>query len=105
MKNHLITFSLLFFPQILFAQVRDIQTLLRDLGNLIWGVQGIVTLLFFVAFIFFIWNMMVFVLNSGNDEKRAAGKQRMIWGIIVLVVMFGIWGIVSVLQGLVRVNM
>ena len=50
-----------------------------------------------LALVFFLWGMTVFILNAGSEDKRAEGKQKMLWGIIALTVMFGIWGIVSIL--------
>jgi len=66
--------------------------------NLLDLFQVLSFVIFSLALVFFLWNMMVFVLNSGNDEKRTIGKQRMIWGIVIFVVMFGIWGIVKIIM-------
>ncbi len=50
-----------------------------------------------LALVFFLWGMALFILNSGNEDKRSEGKQKMFWGIIALAVMIAIWGIVRLL--------
>jgi len=50
------------------------------------------------AFAVFIWGVVnYFFLNSGNEEKRAEGRQFILWGIIGLVVLFSVWGFVNLL--------
>lgn len=53
-----------------------------------------------LALIFFLWGMALFVLNAGSEDKRSEGKQKMLWGIIVLAVMIAIWGIVRLLASI-----
>lgn len=49
-----------------------------------------------LAVAMFIWGVVQYVINSDEEAKKAKGKQFMIWGIIGLVVMFGVWGIVKI---------
>jgi cobalamin biosynthesis protein CobD/CbiB len=74
----------------------SLQSILGDFGNLLWDYL-VYVLIFFIPISFFLWGMAVFILNAGNEDKRKEGKQRMFWGIIILVVMVSIWGIVSLL--------
>ncbi len=55
---------------------------------------------FFLSFasFFFFWGVVLFILNAGNEEKRTSGKQKMLWGIIALFVIFSVWGIIAILQ-------
>lgn len=50
-----------------------------------------------LAVAMFIWGVVQYVINSDEEAKKAKGKQFMIWGIIGLVVMFGVWGIVKII--------
>lgn len=59
----------------------------------------LVSVIIALALIFFLWGMAIFILNSGQEEKRKEGKQKMIWGVIVLAVMVAIWGIVKFVLG------
>jgi len=61
-------------------------------------VNSAIIVVFGLALVFFLWGMMVFILNAGNEEKRSEGKKRMMWGIIILVMMVSLWGIINLLQ-------
>lgn len=75
---------------------------LTTLGNIIeWAsctlVKLVVPFLFTLAVVGFIWGIIQFYLNPGNEEKRKNGKSFMLWGIIALFVMISMWGLVGVL--------
>ena len=53
-------------------------------------------ILFAVAILFFLFQLAMFLLNTG--DKKDDAKTGMIWGVIILVVMFSITGIISLLQ-------
>lgn len=57
----------------------------------------IVTLLALFAFAFFVWGVVVFIANAGDEEKRRTGQQHMFWGIIGLIIIFGANAIIRVL--------
>lgn len=60
--------------------------------------EPIITLLTLAAFVLFLWGLVEFIAGADNEEKRAAGQQHMIWGIIGLVIIFGANAIVSLLK-------
>jgi TM2 domain-containing membrane protein YozV len=86
----LLSFSL-FTPLISFAAlggIKDLFTSLKDIINLAFPVVA------GLAVIFFFWGVGQFVLkDAGNDKTRDEGKQKMLWGVIALFVMFAIFGI------------
>jgi len=51
-----------------------------------------------LAFVLFLWGGILFILHSDNELQRAQGKKRMMWGVVGLVVLMGVWGFVSILQ-------
>ena len=57
----------------------------------------IIPLIFVLAFLFFLWNVMVFMRTSDKTNKEEA-KQRMGWGIIALFIMLSVWGIITILS-------
>lgn len=61
-------------------------------------VGSVVPLLFALAFVVFIWGVVQFIANSSDENKRAQGKQFMVWGLVGLFVMFSIWGLVQLLR-------
>jgi len=67
--------------------------------------QSVIPLLFAVAVAFFIWGVVQFIWQgAGEEAKRTQGKQHMIWGIIALAVMLGVWGLVSIVGGTFGLN-
>ena len=75
-------------------------TSLQDiLTNSIVFLNGtIIPLLFALAFLFFLVNVLrYFIIGGGNEEGRKKAKMLATWGIIAFVVMVSIWGIVNVL--------
>ena len=58
----------------------------------------IITLLSLGAFLIFIWGIVEFIAGSDNEEKRKAGQQHMVWGLIGLVIIFGANAIVSLMK-------
>lgn len=76
---------------------------LTDIGNIFkfgtcFLIQTVVPFLFGLAIVAFIWGIIQMVINPENEEKRKAGKQYMVWGIIGLFVMVSIWALVGVLS-------
>jgi len=59
---------------------------------------AIVPVIFAFAFAAFIWGIVnYFFLSANNEGNREEGKQFIFWGIIGMVVMFSVWGFVSLL--------
>ncbi len=57
----------------------------------------VIILLTFAAFVIFLWGVLEYIRNADNDEKRKAGQQHILWGIIGLIIIFGAQTLVSVL--------
>lgn len=60
--------------------------------------SNIITLLFALAVVWFIWNVIRYSMSSEEDGKEKARSQ-MINGLIAIAVMASIWGIVGLLRG------
>jgi hypothetical protein len=58
--------------------------------------QSIVPLIFSVALVVFLIGVVRFIQATGSAE-REEGRQFMIWGVVALAVMFGVWGLVKIL--------
>lgn len=73
------------------ASVKDIvETLNKEILN------PIVALLFALAFLYFTWGIIKFISNSDSSEGRKQGKDSMIWGVVGMFIMVGVWGILSI---------
>ncbi len=92
MKKFAILGALL-LPTVAFAQTST-SGVFANINNLINTIYPIV---FAVAILFFLFQLAMFLLNTG--EKKDEAKTGMIWGIVILVVMFSITGIISLFQG------
>lgn len=58
----------------------------------------IVPVIFTLALLVFVWGIVkYFIIDAGQDEARAKGKEFALWGIIGMVVLFGIWGFVNLM--------
>jgi len=58
--------------------------------------KSVIPLIIAIAMVTFIWGVVQYVINSDEEAKKAKGKQFMIWGIIGLTVMVGVWGLVRI---------
>lgn len=63
-------------------------------GNL----SGLIPVLVLVAVVTFLSGLVGFVSAGDNEEKRQAGRQIMIFGIVVLFIMVSFWGFVGILS-------
>ncbi len=52
---------------------------------------------FIIAFVVFLWGVVEFIRNANNAEARKKGQQHMIWGVVGLVIMVGVYGIINIL--------
>lgn len=58
----------------------------------------IIPVIFALAFVAFIWGVLnYFFFSQGVEEKRAKGRQFVLWGILALVLMLSVWGVVNIL--------
>lgn len=88
-------------PVIVFAEDPSPPQNLGEFFNIITGLIGnsIIPLIFTIAFMFFVWGVVQYVLYPDDEGKKEKGRQFMIWGLIALTVMFSVWGLVNILTG------
>lgn len=56
-------------------------------------IQPIVTLLFSLGFLIFLWGLVEFMANPADSSKKKTGLDHMKYGILGLMIMVSIWGI------------
>lgn len=56
----------------------------------------ILPLIIALAVVYFIWGIFRFVM-AGDEEAKAAAKDKIIYGVIGLFVMVSVWGLVNIL--------
>ncbi len=100
--------SFLMLPALVFAQNPNPNPDLGFVSNLsnqtLSVVDGFIPLALAIAMLVFIWGLVVFISQSGNEQAKEEGKRKMIWGIIALFVIVSVWGLVALLQTLVGVG-
>lgn len=57
----------------------------------------LVPILATLALVLFVWGIVQYVVNADNEEAREQGKKVILWGIIGLFSMVGVWGLVNLL--------
>lgn len=80
------------------AQTAYAETLNEFIGNadnLI--INPIIKLLFALAVVYFLYGVFEFILNQQSEEKKTTGKSHMLWGVIGITIMIGVWSILTVL--------
>ncbi|RJQ30734.1 hypothetical protein C4572_03635 [Candidatus Parcubacteria bacterium] len=59
----------------------------------------IIGFMFAIAVVMFIYGIVEYILGADNEDKRDKGKEHMIWGVIGMFVMVGVYGIMHFLAG------
>ena len=55
-------------------------------------------LLFVLATLVFIWGVIEYIAGSSNDTARTTGRSHIVWGLIGLMIMTGVYFILSILK-------
>ncbi len=76
----------LFSTKIAYASVDSFVTKANELI-----INPLITLLFALAVVYFLYGVLEFFLNQTNEEKKTSGKSHMMWGIIGITIMMGVW--------------
>ena len=95
---------LLAFPVVAFAQeVGSVQDLALWIIGFINNIA--VPFVFAIAFIVFVFGVFqMFILGRGDEEKAAAGRSLVIWGLVGFFVMLCVWGLVHIATGTFDLN-
>ena len=58
----------------------------------------LIEMAFVIALVVFLFGVMEFLRGANNEEKRRAGKEHMLWGIVGLLIMLSVYGIITLLM-------
>jgi uncharacterized membrane protein SpoIIM required for sporulation len=114
MKNKLVVLSglgLALTPFLAFAQNQQLQGCAGNVGGTLFGFLCIIeNILNFVmpviialGAVYFIWGVVSYVVAS-EEEAKTKGRDRMIYGLIGLVVIISMWGLVGILKSTFGLN-
>ena len=65
--------------------------------------NSVVPVLIALAVVYFVWGVITFVVND-DEEAKSKGRDRIIYGIIGLAVIIGMWGLVNLLRNTFLLN-
>jgi uncharacterized membrane protein YidH (DUF202 family) len=82
----------LLFTNVAYASV---DTFISNVNKLI--INPLIALLFGLAVVYFLYGIFEFISNQENEEAKTKGKSHMIWGIIGIVIMMGVFTIIDVI--------
>jgi len=100
MKVFFILASLSCVPFIAGATEADF-SFFGDLANEANGTLSVLLpVLVGVALVVFIWGLIGFIQNSGDEKALSEGRQKMVWGIVGLFVIVSVWGLINLVQTL-----
>lgn len=51
-----------------------------------------------LAFLAFFWGIAKYIFSAGDEQKKASGKDVMLYGLIALFVMVSVWGLIGILK-------
>ena len=82
----------LFSANVAYASV---DSFIANVGEQI--INPLIVFLFALATAFFLFGIFQFVTNAENEEKRTEGRNHILWGVIGLTIMIGVWTILNVI--------
>jgi len=77
-----------------FTQSGTIEYIICRIGDIF---NIIIPILVILGVLYFVWGVVIYVI-SNDEEAKKRGKDRMIYGIIGLVIIVAMWGLVSILN-------
>lgn len=77
--------------------------------TLLWKINAsiinpAIEFLFIVATVIFLWGVLQFIAGAGDKEKRKNGKDHMLWGFVGFLIMFGVYGIITILTNTLNIS-
>jgi predicted cobalt transporter CbtA len=59
---------------------------------------------FIIATVVFLWGVLEFIYGANDKDKRQQGKDHMLWGFVGFLIMFGVFGIITILTNTIGVK-
>lgn len=85
-----------FLPQVVFAAA---PTNLREFAAFVVRVlQSLAALLFASLALGLLYGVILYFIHSDNEQKRTEIKSYLLWGVIGIIVVMGLWGILALLR-------
>ena len=60
-------------------------------------INPLILFLFALAIAFFLYGVLEFIFNQQNEEKKTTGKSHILWGVVGITIMLGVWTILNMI--------
>jgi uncharacterized membrane protein YidH (DUF202 family) len=87
--------------KVAYAASERFDLFLKNVNSVI--INPLIDLLFAVAVAYFLYGVFQFIMNQENEEAKTDGKSHMIWGVVGMVIMMGVWGILNLVLNTINV--
>ena len=67
-------------------------------------INPLIGLLFALAIVYFLYGVLEFFLNQENEEKKTSSKSHMLWGVIGITIMLGVWTILNLMLSTLNIS-
>jgi hypothetical protein len=57
-----------------------------------------------LALVYFLWGVVEYLMHADEPEARSTGARHMIWGVIGLAIMVGVFGIMNIIINTIGAN-
>lgn len=84
----------LFFVNIAYASSGSFDQFIFKVNEMI--INPLIIFLFALATIYFLYGVFEFISNQEDEEAKTKGKSHMIWGIIGITIMMGVFTIMNI---------
>ncbi len=78
------------------TKVSPLVTFVGKINRLI--LNPLITLMFAAALCYFLYGVVQFLINGARAEDREKGQKAMLWGLVGFFIMFGVKGILLLIQ-------
>ena len=58
-------------------------------------INPLIEFLFALAIVYFLYGVFGFIMNQDSEEKKTSGKRHMLWGVVGITIMLGVWTILG----------
>jgi|ERR1035437_2086705 uncharacterized membrane protein YidH (DUF202 family) len=80
----------LFSTKIAYA---SLDSFITNVDNTI--INPLILFLFALAVVYFIYGVLEFLMNQESEDKKTSGKSHMLWGVVGITIMLGVWTILG----------
>ncbi len=85
----------LLFTNVAYAS-ESVDAFIANVNRLI--INPLIIFLFALAVVYFLYGIFEFISNQENEEKKTTGKRHMVWGVVGIVIMMGVFTILNMIM-------